>query len=362
MVYTLINLPVVIFYIANGLIHLYYSIKLRKKFPNEQNFIKNLVIVSLWIIGGLIYPFFFISDSPNMPFFQFMSMFFIVIFTPFMIFLVLYYQHLRVKKEPELKKSRCLNNFFKEFEQKSGGITDLKTHTLKTDLHRKALHLFPASLIIFLWVFAIYIWAGWWNADAVWGVTGEDFGVFITITAGYGGIWVFGMLDYLRLSCIYDRGNYFWLIPDNVLNLLGKAIKRKEFYEFIGPTVLVISFIPVFLFARISFGIFAAATMIATIGDAFASLGGMKFGKHHFPKNSHKTIEGYIFGFVGSFGIAFIALVVFSAEATLGKLLIMAFAGATVFLIIDLLSLKVDDNILNPLFCGFTMGLIYLIL
>jgi len=362
MVYNIFNLPVVIFYIVNGLIHLYYSLKLRKKFPREQNFIKNLVIVSLWIVGALIYPFFFISDSPNILFFQIISMLFIVLFTPLMIFLVLYYQHRRVKREPELKKSRCLNNFFKEFEEKSGGITDLKTHTLKTDLHRKMLHLFPASLIIFLWVFGVYVWGGWWNAGQIWGITGVDFAVFLTITAGYGGIWVFGMLDYLRLSCIYERGNFFWLIPDNVLDLLGKAIKRKEFYEFIGPTVLVISFIPVFLFARVGFGIFAAATMIATIGDGFASLGGMKYGTHHFPKDSHKTVEGYVFGFIGSFGIALLALFVFEFDTLFGKLVIIALAGASVFLVIDLLSLKVDDNILNPIFCGFTMGLLFLVL
>ena len=103
---------------------------------------------------------------------------------------------------------------------------------------------------------------------------------------------------------------------------MGKAIKRKEFYEFIGPTVLVISFIPMFLFARVSFGLFAAAMLIATIGDGFASLFGIKYGKHPFPKDSHKTVEGYVAGFLGSFGIAFVALLAFGTEGTLIKLVL----------------------------------------
>ena len=362
MVYNIVTLPVTIFYIANGLIHLYYSLKLRKKFPTEHNFQKSIAVVILWVFAGLVYPFFFLSDSPNIGLFQWLSMFFICIFTPFMIFLVLYYQYRKVKHKPEVRQRRCLANFFKEFKQKSGGITDIKTHTFKTDLHRKMLHLFPSCLIILLWFFAIYIWGGLWNANDFWGVTPEDFGVFLIISAGYSGIWVFAMLDYIRLSCIYERGNVFWILPDNVLNLLGKAIKRKEFYEFIGPTVLVLSFIPMFLVVRISFGLFAAAMLIATIGDAFASLFGIKYGLHPFPKNGHKTIEGYVAGFLGSFGIALVALLAFETQLPLIKMILIALGGACVFLGIDLLDLRIDDNILNPIFCGYFMVLLYFIL
>ncbi len=362
MVYNIVTLPVTIFYIANGLIHLYYSLKLRKKFPNEHNFQKSIAVVFLWFFAGLIYPFFFLSDSVNIGLFLWLSMFFICIFTPFMIFLVLFYQYRKVRLQPEVRKRRCLANFFKEFKSKSGGIVDLKTHTFKTDLHRKMLHLFPSCLIIVLWFFAIYIWGGLWNADEFWGITSVDFAVFLIITAGYSGIWVFAMLDYIRLSCIYERGNVFWILPDNVLNLLGKAIKRKEFYEFIGPTVLVLSFIPIFIFARISFGLFAAAMLIATIGDGFASLFGIKYGKHYFPKGGHKTVEGFIAGFIGSFGIALVALLAFETQIPLIKLILIAIGGACVFLIIDLLDLKIDDNILNPIISGYIMVFLYYIL
>ncbi|MFX1257482.1 MAG: hypothetical protein ACFFAN_06470 [Promethearchaeota archaeon] len=348
--------------IANGFVHLYYAIKLKKKFPKEHNIKNSVLIFILWIVAGLLYPFFYSTDNSNIKFFQILSTFFICIFTPFLIFLILFYQYRKIKKQPEVKKQKCFTNFFKEFKEKSGGITDIKTHSLKTDIHRKSFHTFPASLIIFLWLFAIYIWDGIWNSDKIWGISGQDFGVFLIITAGYSGILIFACLDYIRLSCIYEKGNIFWILPNNVLNLLAKAIKRKEFYDFIGPTVLILSFIPIFIFAHITFGIFAAAMLIATIGDGIASIFGMKFGKHNFPKDSPKTLEGYILGFIGSFGIAFFAIWVFESNITIFKLTIIALSGATMFLIIDISNLKVNDNILNPIICGYTMVLLFLLI
>ncbi|MHA1342526.1 MAG: hypothetical protein ACTSQG_00950, partial [Promethearchaeota archaeon] len=340
MAYTILTLPVSIFFIVNGFIHLYYAIKLYKKYPHH-NIYKSIAVVILWIVAGLMYPFFFSTDNVNIRFFQALSLFFICIFTPFMIFLVLYYQFRKIKKNPEIKKHRCITNFFHEFEERSGGVEDIRTHTFKTDLHRKALHLFPAGMIIILWIFAVYIWDGMWNSDEIWGISGQDFGVFLIITAGYSGIFVFACLDYIRLSCVFERGNMFWILPDNVLNLLGKAMKRKEFFEFIGPTVLVLAFVPVFIFVHISFGVFAAAMLIATIGDGFASLCGLKFGKHHFPKDSHKTVEGYLSGFFGSFGIALLALIIFEPNQLITKLMLIALIGALVFLLIDLMDLRI---------------------
>ena len=360
--YNIVTLPVTLFFIGNGLVHLYYALRLRQKFPKEHNFPKSLAVVSLWVIAGLMYPYFYSKDNQDIQWFQWLSVFFICIFTPIMVAVVLAYQYRKIKKNPEVKRHRCLANFFKEFKDKSGGIVDLETHTFKTDLHRKMLHLFPSTVILILWAFAVLIWEGLWNNSAVWGISGQDFGVFLIITAGYSGIFVFACLDYIRLSCIYDRGNVFWILPDNVLDLLGKAIKRKEFYEFIGPTILVLSFVPVFIFVHVSFAVFAAAMLIATIGDGFASLFGIKFGKHPFPKGGHKTIEGYVAGFLGSFMIATVAYLAFEPQMFILKSMMIALGGACVFLVIDLMDLKVDDNILNPIFSGYMMALLYFIL
>ncbi|MFX1317452.1 MAG: phosphatidate cytidylyltransferase, partial [Promethearchaeota archaeon] len=106
----------------------------------------------------------------------------------------------------------------------------------------------------------------------------------------------------------------------------------------------------------------AAAMLIATIGDGIASIFGMKFGKHNFPKDSPKTIEGYIAGFIGSFGIAILAIWLFESNMATIKLMIIALGGAIAFLLIDLMNLKVNDNILNPVLCGYTMVLLFLLI
>lgn len=360
MSYTAITLPVTVLFIANGFAHLYYAIRLKRKYP-EHNFYNSVFALFLWIIGGLLYPFYYSTDNANIEFFQGISLFFICIFTPLMIFLILFYQHkFVIKKKPEMKRKRCIAEFFKQFDEKNKEVEDLETHTFKTDLHRKTLHLFPAGMIIILWVFSVNIWSDLWNGTNLWGISGEDFGVFLIITAGYSGILVFAALDYVRLSCVYNRGNIFYLLPDNVLNLLGKAMKKKEFFEFTKPAALVLAFAPTFILAHTAIGVFMASMLIATMGDGAASLVGIKFGKHKFPKGSKKSIEGYISGFLGSFLVAFIALLIFEPQTMLAKIIILGLSGALVFLVIDLLSLKVDDNMLNPIFCSIVMGAIFL--
>lgn len=179
------------------------------------------------------------------------------------------------------------------------------------------------------------------------------------MTAGYSGILIFGALDYIRLSFIFDKHNLFHLIPENVLDLLGKTMKRNENYNYIKPLVLALSFAPIFIFP---FGVFAAASLIATLGDGVASVFGLHFGKIHFPKSSEKTIIGYIAGFLASFAIAFISLWLFENSLNLFEILLIAFSGALTFIIIDVSNHKIDDNILNPIFCALVMGLLYYIL
>ncbi|GAG51620.1 unnamed protein product, partial [marine sediment metagenome] len=110
------------------------------------------------------------------------------------------------------------------------------------------------------------------------------------------------------------------------------------------------------------FGIFTAAALITSIGDGVASIMGVGLGRYHFPKKSSKTIIGYVSGFLASFGVGFFALWLFEPHITLLKMIIIALSGALVFLIIDLLSLKIDDNILNPIFCSLIMAFLYIVL
>lgn len=360
MSYDIVLWPVTILFITSGFGLLYYAIKLSQKFPMEHNFINCIITFFLWIVAGLIYPLYLSTGNQNFRFFQILSMFFICIFTPFLIFLILFYQdRIVLRCNPEIKERRNIENFLNKFRENEETLKNLRSQKIKTDIHRKALHLFPAGIIILLWIFAIYIWDGFWNADKVWGITGSQFGRFLILTTGYSGILIFGALDYIRLSYIFEKHNLFHLIPDNVLNLLGKTMKRNENYNYIKPLVLALSFAPIFVFP---FGIFVAASLIATLGDGAASVFGLRFGKNHFPKSSEKTYVGYIAGFLASFMIASLSLWLFENSLNIFVIFTISFMGATTFFIIDISNLKIDDNILNPIFSALIMGLFYYLL
>lgn len=357
MFYDIVLLPVTFLFIFSGLGLFYYAIKLNQRFPQEHNFVNCIMTFFLWVIAGLIYPFYLSMANPHFKLFQILSILNICIFTPCLVFLILFYQHRVVlRNNPDIKIRRDFKNFLKKFDMREEDPSEQNYNKIKTDLHRKALHLFPAGLIIVLWIFAVYIWDGLWNADEVWQISGVEFGRFLILTAGYSGILLFGALDYIRLSFVFENHNLFYLIPDNVLTLLGKTMKRNENYNYIKPIILALPFAIIFIFP---FSIFAAASLIATLGDGAASVFGFRFGKIHFPKSSEKTIVGYIAGFLASFCIGFLSFWIFESLLNSFEILLISLSGAIVFLIIDFSNLKIDDNILNPLLCALIMGLLY---
>ncbi len=360
MVYNIITLPVTMLFITCGVSLLFYAIKLRSKYPEEHNFQNSFLTVILWIVAGLIYPFFFWTNMGNIMWFLALSVFFICIFTSCLILLIIFYQYRFVlRNNPDLRLERNIETFIKGFDEKQNRIKGGRSNDLKTDIHRKGLHLFPAGIIILLWIFAIYVWEGMWKANDIWGVSGLYLGKFLILTAGYSGILIFGALDLVRLSFIFENRSIYHLIPGNVLNLLSKFMKRRENFEFIKPATLTLSFALIFSFP---FCIFASAALISTIGDGAASIIGLRYGKKNFPKSSDKTIIGYIAGFLASFGISVFALWLFESVLGFYKILIIAIGGAVMFVCIDLLNLKIDDNILNPILCAGVMGFLFFFL
>ncbi|MFX1391452.1 MAG: hypothetical protein ACFE9Z_15415 [Promethearchaeota archaeon] len=360
MVYNSVTIPVTIFYAINGLTHLYYALKLKKKYP-EHNFINSFLIFILWIVAGILFPFFFIRDTSQIRWFEGLAFQIICIYAPLLIFFILYYQYQVVlKKNPDLRKERTIENFKANFTLMDVKNLNNRKTALKTDFHRKAFHLLPAVVIIFLWLFAVYIWDDIWKADQFWGISGPEYGIFLILTVGYTGIIIFAALDYLRLSHIFSSGNFFHLIPTCISNTLGKTLKKNEIYEFTRPVALVLSLVPTLF---LSFGIFTASALIATLGDGAASIFGLRFGKTNFPKSSNKTIIGYISGFSTSLGISVLILWLFEhGTFNLGQIMIISFFGALTFLVIDILNLKIDDNILNPIFCAYIMTFISILI
>ena len=133
-------------------------------------------------------------------------------------------------------------------------------------------------------------------------------------------------------------------------------MKREEVFQFTKPTIITLSFAPIFFYP---FGIFASAALIATIGDGAACIFGLKYGKKKFPKSSNKTIVGYAAGFLVSFLVSLVMLFLFEPHLSSFKLLFIGLSGAITFFLIDVLNLKIDDNILNPLISALIMGTLY---
>ena len=360
MVFYLIALPITILFIVLGFSHLYFSIRLKKKFPKEHVFINSFIIFVLWIISGILYPFFFPSDTESIRFHQSFSMSIICLFAPLLVFLVLLYQSKVVLKDkPELREKRTIEQFLHKYNLVNGDQINNKSYTLRTDFRRKIFHLLPGLVIIILWIFAVDVWDGLWNADEVYGIIGKEYGMFLISMIGYTGVILFAALDFVRLSYIFENSNIYHLLPDCLSNMLIKTLKRKENYEFTKNVVLVLSLVPLLF---LPFGIFTAVALITSIGDGVASIMGVSFGRRHFPKTSSKTIIGYVSGFFASFGVSIFALWLFEPYLIPLKIIVMSLSGAIVFLSIDLLSLKIDDNILNPIFCGLIMTFFYIIL
>ncbi|MFX1311751.1 MAG: hypothetical protein ACFFHD_03930 [Promethearchaeota archaeon] len=361
MVYNGFTLPVTIFYIGNGFAHLYYALKLKHRFPEQHNLLNSAVIVILWFIAGLLYPLFFLRDTPQVRWFQGLAFQIICIYAPLLIFCILYYQYqFLLKKNPHLRDNRTIDNFMEQFPLMDINNLNNRKYNLKTDVHRKAFHLLPAIIIIFLRFFAINIWDDLWDAEKFWGISGLEYSVFLIVTVGYTGIIIFAALDYVRLSHIFNKGNIYHLLPSCISKTLGKTLKKNEIYEFSRPVALILSLVPILF---LPFGIFVATALIATLGDGTASICGLKYGRIHFPKSSNKTLIGYLSGFLISFGISILVLWLFAQKSfIIPQIFIIGFGGALIFLIIDILNLKIDDNILNPIFCGYFMLFLSLVL
>jgi len=282
----------------------------------------------------------------------------ICIYAPLLILFILFYQRrFIIKNNKELKHERTIENFLEKMDSVYKGKSKNKNYPLITDLHRKAFHLIPVVVIIFLWLFAVKIWDGIWDADLFWGITGEEYAVFLILTIGYTAIFIFAALDYVRLSYIFEDRNIYHLMPNSISNILVKTLKTNEIYEFTKPVALVLSFVPIFF---LPMSIFSSAALISTLGDGAASILGIRFGKKTFPKGSKKTIIGYLAGFLSSLGCSIIVFLIFEPFMPIIKLSIISVSGALTFLTIDLLNLKIDDNITNPILCGLIMFLVYL--
>ncbi|MFX1301594.1 MAG: haloacid dehalogenase-like hydrolase, partial [Promethearchaeota archaeon] len=110
--------------------------------------------------------------------------------------------------------------------------------------------------------------------------------------------------------------------------------------------------LPLLIFGNLfQFPLIAAASIIAfLIGDAFSTIGGIYLGRHHYPFNPKKTIEGTLIGFT----LAFCVLLLTGSPLS-------ALVCAIIAAIIEMLPLRLDDNLAVPLITATSLTLLHVL-
>jgi len=125
------------------------------------------------------------------------------------------------------------------------------------------------------------------------------------------------------------------------------AAITPEIYEFVTPPIF---FAVGIMLALIIFPVPVGYASIAifTLGDGFATLFGKKLGRHVFPYNKGKKIEGTLLGFL----FAWLGATYFIVNP------LKAFVGAAVGMFVETFPTPVSDNLTIPLISGLTLLII----
>jgi len=125
------------------------------------------------------------------------------------------------------------------------------------------------------------------------------------------------------------------------------AAITPEIYEFVTTPIF---FAVGIMLALIIFPVPVnyASIAIFTLGDGTATLFGKKLGRHVFPYNKGKKIEGTLFGFL----FAWLGATLFIVNP------LKAFVGAAIGMFVETLPTPVSDNLTIPLISGLTLLII----
>ncbi|MHA1109463.1 MAG: hypothetical protein ACTSRE_00055 [Promethearchaeota archaeon] len=159
-------------------------------------------------------------------------------------------------------------------------------------------------------------------------------GDFIYFTLWCGLMFMFAF-DFIR---IFINPEY------SIFHRLLKSVLRKKEYISVGPQVLlVLGAVFSFFCAGVgwySYEIAVSSTFTACIADGLVAVFGKRFGKHKINifNGGEKSIEGFIFGFVSAYLCSMIII---------GP--VYAVFAAIIFVLIDIFTLPIADNLLNPI-------------
>lgn len=137
--------------------------------------------------------------------------------------------------------------------------------------------------------------------------------------------------------------------------VFGLILRRHEQKDFTGATYLLFS--AMICVAFFEPYIASCAMAFLSIGDTFAAMIGLSFGKRKFLGMS-KSLEGSI----ACFASCFIFGIFWLNTATLPYYPFLAFGGAIAATVAELGRLPLDDNLKVPLGAGIIMTLLYIII
>jgi dolichol kinase len=237
--------------------------------------------------------------------------------------------------------------------------------SFKDELKRKAFHL--AGILVpvgYYWIFPLFsntiyriitlpggqsFYEFFWGDVSIYPYILDDLtapGDLIYFTLWCGLMFMFAF-DFIRI----------FLNPEfSIFHRLLKFVLRKKEYGSVGPQVLlVLGAVVGFFFAKIgwySYEIAVSAAFTACIADGLVAVLGRRYGKHKVNiLNGEKSVEGFIFGFVSAYLCSMIIL---------GP--IYAIFAAIIFVLIDIFTIPIADNLLNPILLSIGVWGISLIL
>ncbi len=247
---------------------------------------------------------------------------------------------IRRKKTTNIQKDRSQNDFKENI-------------SLQEEYMRKSFHLVGILVPIgFYWVFP-------WINNLIFQIINSPKG-----SALYELLWG----DVLQYPYILDDPNasgeliyfvlwlflFFVLVPDfirilrkseyTLFHRILKSILRRKEYISTGPQVLLIlGAVFSFFLAKLglySYEIAVSAAFTATLADGIVAVLGRQFGKRKIRvfNGDKKTVLGFIIGFFSAYLFSMIIL---------GP--IYAIAAAVIFLVLDIITIPIADNLLNPI-------------
>lgn len=224
----------------------------------------------------------------------------------------------------------------------------------KSKINRRITHILPGAVVsLCIVIFNLFF-------KDLFGNAWSNYALFFIVIIGIDFAFTFLCEDLIRL---FD----FSYMPPTAIKMCYAGLIPDELDTFSSTSVMVFSFGP-FLF--LNFPIFFIVLLITSISDAMAALFGILASdkKHHFPRGTDKSIEGYIGGFIFTFictlfGIFFSNFFDFS-NWSIELALYLALILSIVFVIIDIITTKVklSDNYLNPLVTGLVLIFLLIIL